>query len=149
MAAINSSIRPELGPEDSGNEFAEPQNEAVSDDEGTPPQPDADAEYIDEGKYTTVTVEEMDVSREGLRKLEDDGDEEPEQQRKPDDDESPKAPSESHAKRKWTKERPKDLSEKPRKQRRNFRYENKSERKLARVKQKLKNSRQAKARKAD
>lgn len=33
-----------------------------------PPAVDYEAEYVDEDKYTTVTVEEMDASREGLLK---------------------------------------------------------------------------------
>lgn len=43
-----------------------------------PPAVDYEAEYIDEDKYTTVTVEEIDSSREGLRKsiLGEDDDEE-------------------------------------------------------------------------
>ena len=109
----------------------------------TPPPTDHEAEYIDEEKYTTVTVEEMDVSREGLHKLdrvEDNGSEDDEQHNEV--NERPNADS----RRKWTRETPRDKVQKPRKKKKKFRYENKAERKQARLKEKAKNSRQAQAR---
>ena len=147
MAEVNSAIQPDEGFEESEDDSPESASEMISDAEDVPARPDAEAEYIDEGKYTTVTVEEMDVSREGLRKL---GEDEVGKSGVQSDGETEvTAPSGYRAKRKWTKERPKDQHSKSKKKRRNFRYESKAERKLARVKVKLKNSKQAKARRAD
>src|SRR3954464_7489240 len=47
---------------------SEDENEEEWDGIEEPPAVDYEAEYIDEDKYTTVTVEEMDPSREGLLK---------------------------------------------------------------------------------
>ncbi|KIW17868.1 hypothetical protein PV08_05063 [Exophiala spinifera] len=113
---------------------------------GEEPAPvDHEAEYIDEDKYTTVTVEAMDVSREGLFKAEqakDEGHKTYEQETKVGQE-----PGKVAKKPKWTKEKPKDGSEKPkRKKKRNFRYESKTERKTARSKEKSKGRKQARER---
>ena len=102
-------------------------------------------EYIDEDRYTTVTVEAVDIDREGIHtgetadaKSEDGGG----------DGEKGKAPADGAGetkKRIWTKERPKGLS-KPKKKKQKFRYESKAERKFTRSKQSEKNREQAKAR---
>ena len=114
--------------------------------EPTPPPIDHEAEYIDEEKYTTVTVEAMDVSKEGLFKAQPERDSE-----EPDKDEhASKKPDEDSTKKKkspWTKNKPKDGAQK-RKKSRNFRYESKVDRKEARSRQKTKNSKQARERRA-
>ena len=114
-------------------------------DEELPPV-DHEAEYVDEEKYTTVTVETMDVSKEGLFKAQEARDEQHDQ----DGNAAPTAadgPTEK-PKRPWTKDKPKD-SIKKRKKKRNFKYENKAERKDARSKQKARNQKQARERRAD
>lgn len=100
-------------------------------------------EYVDEDKYTTVTVEAVDIDREGIHtgetaeeKAEDAGGGEK-------DKAATDAPSEAK-KRIWTKEKPK--TGKPKKKKQKFRYESKAERKFTRSKQQLKNREQAKAR---
>jgi ribosomal RNA-processing protein 17 len=106
---------------------------------------DGDAEYIDEDRYTTVTVEAIDLSKDALYKAG--------MVAKRDiassDDEKPEVASSQTAmrdgKRIWTKDKPEKQGRTP-KRRTKFRYENKAERKLTRVKEKSKNSRQAKAR---
>lgn len=118
---------------------------------------DHEAEYIDEDKYTTVVVEEMDVTKEGLMKVGQDEDDDSTTGKSPEPDaaaeeENADAISKSEkkktGKRPWSKDKPKDKDapRKPRKKR-NFRYEGKLERKASRFKQKRKNSEQAKARK--
>jgi ribosomal RNA-processing protein 17 len=111
------------------------------------PPIDHEAEYIDEDKYTTVTVEAMDLSKEGLHKLEQEG-------RKQEEDVVPEAEKKDAEprdaakakKRTWTKDKPKDRADKPKQKKKKFRYETKSERKFTRMKQGARNSREAKAR---
>ncbi|KAE8361424.1 nucleolar protein 12-domain-containing protein [Aspergillus caelatus] len=103
-----------------------------------PPAVDYEAEYIDEDKYTTVTVEEMDASREGLlRSQEHSSDEEQEGEEK--------LTSEANSKPKPV-EKTKKASDKPKKKKKKFRYESKAERQLTRKKERLSNSRKAQAR---
>lgn len=126
--------------------------------EDVEPEPvDHEAEYIDEDKYTTVLVEEMDVTKEGLMKVGQDEDDDSISGKSPEpsatavEDENADSTNKSEkkkGKRPWSKDKPKDKDapRKPRKKR-NFRYEGKLERKASRFKQKRKNSEQAKARK--
>lgn len=92
---------------------------------------DHEEEYIDEDKYTTVTVEAVDVSKEGLKKVADDEESEDtlEAEVKP-------IEKEETGKKQWPK--------KPRKKK--FRYESKVERKITRGKQKAGNKARADAR---
>lgn len=107
-----------------------------------PPPVDYEAEYIDEDKYTTVTVEEMDASREGLLKSakaesEDEGEgEQTEKKEEADHDTSASA----------TKKRKTKPTDKPKKKKTKFRYEGKEERKLNLLKQRLSNKKKAAAR---
>lgn len=108
-----------------------------------PPPIDHEAEYIDEDKYTTVTVEAMDVTREGLFKA---GQEEAGENEELDADVLEEPASEK--KRKWTKDKPKDAAHKTKKKKRNFRYESKAERKATRHKERSKNKKQARERRS-
>lgn len=91
---------------------------------------DHEEEYVDEDRYTTVTIEAVDVSKEGLLKVGDDSDDAPElvyaEKGKEDD-----------GKKKW----PKKVRKKK------FTYESKAERKFTRGKQKAGNKAKADARK--
>lgn len=116
-------------------------------------------EYIDEDKFTTVLVEEVDVDRDGLHKhrpLNMDGSDEEDLQTqahfKTDGHDGSNADHERKTKneptlgkRKWTKEKPKDAA-KPKPKKKKFRYESKAERKVTRGKEKMKNRKQASAR---
>lgn len=105
---------------------------------------DYEAEYIDEDKYTTVTVEEMDPSREGLlkfRKAENANGSEDEQPGEPEDDDPDAA-----AKSKKTKSTEKKKIEKPKKKKKKFRYESKEDRKANEMKVRLSNKKKAAAR---
>lgn len=98
---------------------------------------DHEAEYIDEDKYTTVTVEEVDVSKEGLQRIlgEDEEDEETIRNRKK-KEAAVKLKEEAAKKKVWPKKEKK----------KKFRYESKAERKFTRGKQKAGNKAKADAR---
>ncbi|KAJ5817996.1 Nucleolar protein 12 [Penicillium robsamsonii] len=104
-----------------------------------PPAVDYEAEYIDEDKYTTVTVEEMDASREGLLKAAKEEDEEGEEKKT--------YPVESTEDAKKKRKPRSAASEAARKKKRNFRYETKIERKQTMLKQRAVKQKRAKARK--
>lgn len=100
-------------------------------------------EYIDEDRYAEVTVEDVDVSREGLVKagqgssIHTVGD----WKRDSAGELHDKVTTDGHAngvkkKRVWTKEKP--TSAKPKKKRKTFRYETKEERKITRFKERRK-----------
>ena len=96
-------------------------------------------EFVDEDKYTTVTIESVGISKHGFERRgggagDGDGDEQAQEEKKKE-------------KRVWTKERPK--SNKPKKKKIKFRYETKTERKAERVKQGLKKKKMAAKRQAD
>ncbi|CAG8957075.1 hypothetical protein HYFRA_00009277 [Hymenoscyphus fraxineus] len=94
---------------------------------------DHEEEYVDEDRYTVVTVEEVDVSKEGLSKV-------AEQDGSDNEEEVPKlVETEEKGKKVWPK--------KPRKQK--FRYETKTERKASRGKQKAGNKAKADARRGN
>jgi ribosomal RNA-processing protein 17 len=101
-------------------------------DEIEPEAVDHEEEYIDEDRYTTVTVEAVDISKDGLHRVVDDSDSEPAEDvvAKPDE-------KVSQAKKKWPKKEKK----------KKFRYESKAERKVTRSKQKAGNKAKADARK--
>jgi ribosomal RNA-processing protein 17 len=107
-------------------------------------------EYIDEEKYAQVTVEDVDVSREGLVKARmsngvdaESGEDEEDSGGQEGEKANTKQVNGSR-KRVWTKEKPK--AAKPKKKRKKFRYENKDERKLTRMKERSRNKAQAMAR---
>ncbi|KAF2810413.1 uncharacterized protein BDZ99DRAFT_520483 [Mytilinidion resinicola] len=104
--------------------------------EELPPPIDREEEYIDEDKYTTVTVESVDISKSGFSKPEEDGG------TQEGGDAASKEPNSK--KRVWTKDNP--HKDKPKKRKVKFRYETKSERKVTRFKERSKNRSQAKAR---
>jgi len=105
-----------------------------------PPAVDYEAEYIDEDKYTTVTVEEMDASREGLRKAVRGSDSEEEEEKEEE------ASAEEVTPAKPAKKAKKATADRPKKKKRQFRYESKQDRKVNAAKQRLSKSKKAKAR---
>lgn len=98
---------------------------------------DHEAEYIDEDKYTTVTVEEVDISRDGISKI------------KADDEVA--AVKEAVPKINGTKKPPsnKDKVKKVKKKKKAFRYESPADRKLNRAKERAKKSKAAQARRGE
>lgn len=105
------------------------------------PMVDNEVEFVDEDRYTTVTVEAVQVSRDGLHKItqEDETD-----SKGSDTPTAARAPpsTNQHGKRIWTKERPGGPKKKKK-----FRYESKAERKVTRYKERSGNKSKAKARK--
>ncbi|OTB16892.1 hypothetical protein K445DRAFT_316406 [Daldinia sp. EC12] len=99
--------------------------------EDTPPlEPvDHEEEYIDEERYTTVTVESVSVSKDGLSSTK------PEEDSSEDDQETAKADSRHAPPGSKEKARP------PKKKKQKFRYESKSERQLNQRRQKAAKSR--------
>ncbi|EHK99814.1 hypothetical protein GLAREA_05898 [Glarea lozoyensis ATCC 20868] len=92
---------------------------------------DREQEYVDEDRYTIVTIEAVDITKDGLSKVEEAGS---------DTDEAPKVvQTEERVKKTWPK--------KPRKKK--FTYETKTERKLTRGKQKAGNKAKADARRGN
>lgn len=130
MDAINNALAGNISDheEDSGGESwggikDDPEEEVL----------DHEEEYVDEDRYTTVTVEAVDVSRDGLQRVADDADESTE------DVKVKYAEKPADVKKKWPK--------KERKQK--FRYESKAERRVTRGKQKAGNKAKANARRGD
>ncbi len=106
---------------------------------------DHEAEYVDEDKYTTVTVEEVDISRDGISRRrggEDEGGTALQQEAA-----DLKQPANPSTTKKPPSKREKD--KKPRKKKKTFRYESPAERKMNRLKVRAKNSKAAQARRGD
>ncbi|KAK0739275.1 nucleolar protein 12-domain-containing protein [Apiosordaria backusii] len=105
--------------------------DGLSDDEVVEAPIDMEEEYIDEDKYTTVTVEAVSVDRDGLHKpkLESSDDEAPETE-KPENEDT-----------KGAKGSTKRAKEQPKKKKK-FRYETKFDRQLEARKQKAKKRKQ-------
>ncbi|KAJ5663973.1 Nucleolar protein 12 [Penicillium longicatenatum] len=102
-----------------------------------PPAVDYEAEYVDEDKYTTVTVEEMDTSRDALRKSAK-GEDSEEEEEKP----STKTPEPEATPDKKVRK----TTHKPKPKKKQFRYESKGDRKIAASKQRSSKAKKAKAR---
>lgn len=108
--------------------------EGIADDVPVVEAVDHEEEYIDEDKYTTVTVEAVDISKDGFSKSRGEDSE----------DESDKEPpalveKDEKPKKVWPKKAPK----------KKFRYESKAERKVTRGKQKAGNKAKADARRGN
>ena len=88
-------------------------------------------EYIDEDRYAEVTVEDVDVSREGLVKAGQGNGVHTRDDRI--DELDGKVTNSVKKKREWTKEKP--ASAKSKKKRKRFRYETKEERKITKLKE--------------
>ncbi|KAF2084241.1 hypothetical protein K490DRAFT_76026 [Saccharata proteae CBS 121410] len=147
VAEVNALLRKANG---SGDEDEDDDDEAEEwgGIEDAPEPVDREDEYIDEDKYTTVTVESVDIGRDGFsRPSENDEDSEggeAENKRGKDGEkEDAVAKTEGGKKRLWTKEKPKGEAKKKKPK---FRYESKAERRVTKSKQREKNSKQANAR---
>lgn len=125
-----------------------PENGSDDDDEEWEGIQDAESEtinqedeYIDEDKYTTVTIETVGIDKQGFSKPRNDSED-----GGGDNENGEGKGVEGEGKKKvWTKEKPK--SDRPKKKKKKFRYESKAERKAERVKQGLKKRKQAQSRK--
>ncbi|KAK2630028.1 hypothetical protein QTJ16_000848 [Diplocarpon rosae] len=139
VQAINAALRavgdPDVASEDSDawGGFSDSESSSIPRASAkAAPVVDHEEEYVseDEGKFTTVTIEAVDVSKEGLHKVVDTDEDTESQEWKGE------KVREEKGKKKWPKK-----ERKPK-----FRYESKVERKATRMKQKSKNKTSAKAR---
>jgi ribosomal RNA-processing protein 17 len=152
---LTKQHRRAIGEEVSSSESDSDEASDSDDDEewnGVSPSPtekvDREDEYIDEDKYTTVTIEEVNVDRDGLHAAASDSEDDTGKgQKKAEDvDEEEDEEGEKKKKRVWTKKKP--PREQPKKKKAKFRYETKAERQVTRKIQHAKNSKQAKLRKS-
>ncbi|USP79918.1 Ribosomal RNA-processing protein 17 [Curvularia clavata] len=102
-------------------------------------------EYIDEDKYTTVTMESVNISKSGFSRPGEDDEHDEAAKKKAQEAAEAEAAGADGKKRVWTKAWPKN-SDKPKKKKKKFRYETKTERKAERIKQGLKKKKQKEAR---
>jgi ribosomal RNA-processing protein 17 len=142
VAEVNDLLR-------KANKDSDDEDSAADDGEewggiASPPRPSIDGvdEYVDEDKYTTVTIEAMDDAKAFTKDSDDEGETTVTK-------EYPAAKEGKEVKKKmvWSKGVQVDIKTLPKKKK--FRYESKGERKETRNKQKAKNSAAKKARTAD
>ena len=109
---------------------------------------DHEDEYVDEDRFTTVTVESIGVSKDGLYKVSGDDDDTNQDGAGDGQDGNgrgikPNPPENKQiGKRTWTKDKPATLKKRKKK----FRYESKVERKLSRAKERAGSKAKARAR---
>ncbi|KAH8804565.1 nucleolar protein 12-domain-containing protein [Xylogone sp. PMI_703] len=141
IKAVNAALKattPGMA-SDEENEDEEGWNgiEENEDNSAAPELLDHEEEYIDEDKYTTVTVEEVDIDKNGIHKVADEEDDSDEDHKET--EVSKPSGKEAAAKKIWPKKQKK----------KKFRYETKLERKLTLAKQKASKKAKAKARKGE
>lgn len=115
---------------------------------------DGEEEYADEDKFTTVTVEAVDVDRDGFKRVFDNLQEDKEEienvgsdKRLSEDAPDGQAPRrDTDGKRTWSKTGARSSNSQAKK--RQFKYETKAERKITRYKERGKGKKQAKVRKS-
>lgn len=143
VKAVNAGIMGLTGPIDSSDESGE-EWEGIDE----VPVIDREDEYVDEEKYTTVTVEEVGITREGFTRPEDSDDEEDEVE-KPKINDRVAASLVSKSTKEDSKEKAKNDKKIKLRKKRSFRYENKTDRSAARYKERGKNKARAEARKGE
>lgn len=146
MSALMKTRDDSINEESHGSERSEDDNSewaGMSDNSAEHRQGDYKAEYIDDDKNTTVTVEAMDVSKNGLYRAELALKHE---NNVPHPGELPVAGL--VASQKAEQQDAKSPIKRPKKKRKNFRYESKAERKATRLKERIRNSKHAMARKS-
>jgi ribosomal RNA-processing protein 17 len=143
VEAVNQALRNAIGPvEDQDEDGDGDEWEGIGE---MPEEIRREDEYVDEDKYTTVTVETVDVTRNGFGNPDDESAQHNNTEpalNKGNDREAQQARN--------AESRKTDAKKKPKKpKKKKFRYENKEARKLSREKEGRKNSSQARKRKAD
>lgn len=149
VAEINALLKTTEPTPNEASPGDEPDTEEESDRILETPEVDHEAEYIDEDRYTTVTVEAMDLTKDGLHRAEKEDEDNADNPKEGKPEGAKTAPSQTQGKRIWTKGKPEKEGQASKRKRKKFRYENKTERKMTRFKEKSKNSKQAKARRSD
>lgn len=153
VAAVNALLRRELDsdPDNPGEEggISEKGEQGQSNDTTKTSNADLEAEYPDEDRYTTVTVENVEVSRDGLFKTRED--EVPESDGEAVREITPKSKSEARGRRSGGTpllSKARSLDPMRKRKRKKFKYESKTERKMTRHKERSKNSARAKDRRS-
>ncbi|MCJ1393729.1 hypothetical protein MMC18_006605 [Xylographa bjoerkii] len=148
VEAVNAMLRKADGQDEVSSSEEDGSNLKKADGISEDTNIDHEAEYEDEDRHTTVTIEAVNVTKEGLQKSVDDHGSEDEVEDglhtadgNATNELAQKGPP-IKPKRVWTKERPGGLKKKKKK----FRYESKAERKATRYKEKSGNKAKAKAR---
>ena len=143
MEAVKSMLREQDGElSDSSENLQGDQWDGIAEDTVV----DHEDEYVDDDRFTTVTVEAVNVSRDGLHKVAGDDDESGASGTEGADEEPPgdRRPTGSqNGKRTWTEKPPNG----PKKKKKKFKYESKAERNVTRYKERSGNREKAKARK--
>ena len=141
VEAVNAMVKGDVYGSDRKDDDWEVREEGTGEWDGISEVPDVDREekYIDEDKFTVVTVEAVEVGKEGLHKVrdKDEGD---------GDDVEPQGDEGSDrrmAKTSWANQRPAGGVKKKKKK---FRYESKAERKSTRRKERTGSKAKAKMR---
>ena len=157
MEAVNALLRKQAnrssdesggGDGDDGGDEEEDEWAGFDDSPDSNPVPiDREDEYIDEDRYTTVTIESIDVTKSGLRRSvpAEAGSEEGGSAPGDAQGEGTVDRKEEDGKRRLAKEK---LSLKPKVKKKKFRYLGKDDRKAARMKERAGNKAKAKARRA-
>ena len=152
MAEVNSLLRQDIDPDsdgsskvsgEKGTEGNQDEWDGISDDAVV----DRETEYLDEDLHTTVTVEAVEVSRDGLHKTHEDGSDDEDDEamaKRSSKDKSAHGGGSSNGQRTASKTKPSG----PKKKKKKFRYESKAERKITKYKERSKNSAQARDRKS-
>ena len=146
MQAVNGLIQQSIDTSDADSSSEKAGNDEWNGFEEST-RVDREDEYVDEDRYTTVTVEAVDVTRDGLRKVDSVDEESLEESTHSSQGVEPTMKEDQSSeggktKRVWTKENP----NKGKKKRKRFRYESKQERKVTRLKERAGNRSKAKAR---
>jgi ribosomal RNA-processing protein 17 len=149
VKAVNIILKKQRGVDSDSSQQEEEVETQQWDGIAEDPVIDHENEYVDEDRFTTVTVEAVDVSRDGLHKAANDDEEseapgtEKADERPPKDSAPQRQRVSQNGKRIWTREPPNG----PKKRKKKFHYESKAERKMTRYKEKAGNRKEAKARK--
>ncbi|KAL8928232.1 MAG: hypothetical protein Q9208_001942 [Pyrenodesmia sp. 3 TL-2023] len=147
VEAVNAAVRGAQGL-DAENESSDG-SVAQWDGIGQTKEVDHEDEYVDEDRHTVVTVEALDITRDGLQRKQDNSDMEGEDAEtatiKTSEGNGSAGRMANGGRTKGTKQS-KDLDSRPKKKKRKFRYESKAERKVTRFKERSGGKAKAKAR---
>ncbi|KAF2454959.1 nucleolar protein 12-domain-containing protein [Lineolata rhizophorae] len=155
VAEVNAILRKQSSENEYGDRNGssdEDEWSGLSEDETATPPREApirrEDEYVDEDKYTTVTVSEVGITRDGFEEARsgssDDG-------KGDEDKEKESRQSAVNGRGKLSEKIKREAKEKqrPKKKKKKFRYETKAERKLGRIKDRMRKSAKAKARRGE
>ncbi|KAF2015983.1 hypothetical protein BU24DRAFT_462196 [Aaosphaeria arxii CBS 175.79] len=124
---VNAQLRGAIGDVDDDADGNDSDEEFAGFEDVAPEPINREDEYIDEDKYTTVTIESVGISKDGFEKVGDDESSD-EQEVVQVNEKDTEASSGGKKKKPWAKENPN--ADRPKKKKKKFRYESKAERKV-------------------